>query len=1016
MSFNLLVHSDNTFLKSNIKIIDIISFALKNKMKSCALIDKNNMYGAYEFYEKCLANNLNPILGVEYEFNYNEQNIPLILIAINEKGYFNLVRITSLINKVGKTSLSFKDISLYTQDLALVIPSFASLIENNITNNNYSFLNEFLETIKANFKSVYLGIYRYKGANNKLIENIKEYFTHNSIKSIAMQYAIHKTKDDTIIINLLDSIKRNIPGNKEFLDNPFIAEAFMKDSVQLSIYYDKEELKNLDDFANSINLKINKIDFSLPDSEKSNDFNKLLTDKAKKSLENKKLLDNKHLERLDYELNIINKMGFAKYYLVVSDYVNYAKSHDIAVGPSRGSGGASLVAYLLNITSYDPLPYDLLFERFLNPSRSNYPDFDIDFQDIKRDEVIEYVKNKYGKNNVAHIATFSTYGVNSSIRDIAKLLKMSSNDVEYVLNSISKNNVSIKDEYKNNEKFRNIVDIHAKYKTLIAFAMQIEGLKRQVSTHASGIIISKNDLTSIVPTMEDRIDNLIIQYDYQTCEKLNLIKFDFLGVTDVTIIDYCLKEINKIYNLKYTIDNYPFDEKSTYDFISTGNTLGISQIESKGMVHVIKRIKPNCFNDIVDIISLYRPGPMDNIDTYIFNKNNPSKIDYIDNSIKDILLSTNGVIIYQEQIMQIVQKVANYTLGEADLFRRAISKKKEEVLKKERNKFIEGCIKNNIDELVAKKLFNYIYKFASYGFNKSHAVGYGIKLSIMASIKNKHPLIFYKAMLKVKKVTGIDKENLINEAKKLNVKFSLPSINKSFLSYEVVDDTIMVGLANILQVNENIAQRIIKEREKGLFTDYIDCFIRLAINDISMDIIKNLIYAGAFDCFLISRANLIGNIERIYNNALMFKGLDYQVNSYLDKYSYIKMPYLEEYTISKMDLVDKEKEVLGFNISISPLTKIKEKINKNYFPINSIKDEELKECLVRIIAIEYRKTKENKDYIIFKIEDESMTINARVYSEIELYKEYQINDIVEVLLKMKNNYFYINKMKKVTYK
>ena len=713
MAFCLKMKSDYSFLSSTIKVIDAISFCKQTANNYLSLID-TNLHGSMEFYSLCIKNNIRPIIGLEVSVNYNGIISPFTLIAKSEIGYKNLVKLSSLsYNQV----VEYKVLAMYAQDIALVLSSKDSILSTYISDNNLFDANELIESLRQIYKEVYIGIYRYKGSSPLLLNDIKEYASQANIKCIACQEATHKDVKDTIALNMLDCIKKSIPANKEFLNDNSIIEAYLKNDEQLKIYYDQDEIDNLMSLARSINLKINKIDYSLPKVYENEDENEKLSELAKQALIDKGLHEDlRYVNRVNYELSIIIKMGFANYYLIVADYVKYAKYNNILVGPSRGSGGASLIAYLLNITTIDPIKYDLLFERFLNPSRSNYPDFDIDFADIKRDEVIEYVKYKYGNKHVAYISTFATFGAKSAIRDIARIMKVSNEDIDYLLKNCSNNMESISKEYKENKKFKDLLDIHSNYKAICSLASQIEGLKKQVGLHAAGIILSKDNLDEIVPCFTHSTNSLAIQYDYVTAEKLGLIKMDFLGLKNLTIIEYCLNKINEKFDSKYTIDNFPFDEKSAYTLISSGDCIGLFQLESEGMINVIKKLKPSCFDDIVALIALYRPGPMDMINKYIERKNDPSY--YVkDEKLKDILSSTYGIIIYQEQIMQICQRVASYSLADADILRRAISKKDLNVIKNEKEKFVNGCINNGYSNEEANQLFAIIERFASYGFN-----------------------------------------------------------------------------------------------------------------------------------------------------------------------------------------------------------------------------------------------------------------------------------------------------------
>ena len=1010
MAFCLKMKSDYSFLSSTITFDDAISFCKQNHLTYCSLID-NNLHGALDFYTLCIKNSLMPILGVELKVKYNDDIYPLNFIAKSELGYKNISRLTSLANKYQQNYIEFKSLALYSQDVILVISSEDSYLKFLIENNKIYEANEFIDTIKSVFKEYYLGVYRYQGSNNVLINSIKEYCNQIDIKSIAMQYATHKDEKDTVILNLLDCISKNIPANKDFLQVNSIKESYLKKEELLKIYYDVEELNNLMNMAKDISLKINKVDFSLPSLYEN--ANSKLEELALSALKGKGLLDEKYVSRANYELSVINKMGFANYYLIVADYVNYAKNNNIPVGPARGSGAASLIAYLLNITTIDPIKYDLLFERFLNPSRINYPDFDIDFADIKRDEIINYAKEKYGYRHVGHIATYSTFGIKSSIRDLARTLRMGNDDVDAIMKTLSANPISINHEYNNNMKFKNLLDIHGNYKTLCTLASKIEGLKKQSGLHAAGMILSSTPLDELVPCFEVNENTLAIQYDYINAEKVGLIKMDFLGLKNLTIIEYCLNKINTRYKTNYTIDNFPYDDSYTYELISSGDTIGLFQLESEGINNVINKLKPNCFNDIVALIALYRPGPMDMIQTYIDRKNG-KEFKYVDDCLIDILKDTYGIIIYQEQIMQICQRVASYSLGDADILRRAISKKNLTIIKNEKEKFVKGCLNNGFDINKANLLFSYIEKFASYGFNKAHSVGYGKITCMMAYIKAHYKSIFYEALLNVNQESGERRKKIFYEIKKNNITINKPNILLSDYDFISDESSITYGLTNISTIKDNVASIIINERNNESFNDIYDFVIRMVKHDVSMQMIDDLIYAGALDCFNIERSKLIANMNSLYNFASMFKGMDYLPNSYKDeKYSFFNIPLFLKDDL-ETDYLKKEYDMLGIYLSTHPISKIKKSMDKQFSNIVDINEDGHYNIVGKITLIEFKKTKNDKPYISINLEDETKLINVKEYNNANKYKElFKKGDIISANITIKNNYAYLNYANKV---
>ncbi|MDY2888772.1 MAG: DNA polymerase III subunit alpha [Candidatus Caccosoma sp.] len=1004
MSFIYKMKSDYSFLSSAITIDYAISFCKAYKEDSCALID-DNLHGSLQFYYSCISASIKPIIGLEAKVKYKDEIFPLIFIAKNANGFKNISYISTLCYN---SFIDYKNLALYASDVIIIISSEDSYVSYLLKNNNIFTANEFMDSLKSAFKEIYFGIYRYRNKDKKEINDFKEYASVLNIKCIAFQYATHKSEKDCIVLNLLDSIKNNKPANKDFLNIPAIVEAYLKTYEQIKIYYDNDELNNLNELIKSINLIIKPVEFSLPSL--FDNPNQTLYEKAKERLIALNLInDEKYIQRFEYEYSVISKMGFSNYYLIVADYVNYAKSHDIAVGPSRGSGGASLIAYLLNITTIDPLKYDLLFERFLNVERINYPDFDVDFIDTKRDEVIEYVKEKYGVLNVARIATYQTYGVKGAIRDLGRVMKFNNEDIDYVCKNISNDCISLNDEYKNNEKFKNMIEIHPQYKALCSLASKIEGLKKQVGLHAAGIIISKEQLPNYIPCFYNDTNSLAIQFDYAYAEKIGLVKMDFLGLKNLAIIDYAIKKINKRFNKNYTIDNFKYDDKTSYDLISKNETIGIFQLESAGINKVISQLKPNSFNEVVDLLALYRPGPMDNINEYISRKNN-KPYQLIDDSLSDILKPTYGIIIYQEQIMQICQRVCLFSFSEADILRRAISKKKIKEINNLKEKFINGAINNGFSKQKAILLYNYIEKFAQYGFNKAHSVGYAKISVMMAYIKANYKTIFYESLINVNGENNERLRLILNEAKKNNIKILPPSVNESDKLFTSTNDTLRFGLENIKTIKSNISQVIIDERNKEKFNDLHDFIIRMVLNDISLQILADLTYANALSCFLISKEKIIANLTNLYNYASLFKGLDYKPNSYNDaKYNNIDIPLLI-FENNEIDYLKKEYDLLGVYLSTHPITKIKNSTTLKYNDITSITNG-LYNLIAKIIQLDKKKTRKGTDYITLTIEDDSASL--RIYEYKNMLNEFKKGDIVYLSINKNGEKIYINDIKKL---
>ncbi|MBQ8193470.1 MAG: DNA polymerase III subunit alpha, partial [Bacilli bacterium] len=633
-------------------------------------------------------------------------------------------------------------------------------------------------------------------------------------------------------------------------------------------------------------------------------------------------------DRLFYELKVINEMGFPNYFLVVYDFIRFAKKNKILVGPGRGSAAGSLVAYSLGITEIDPIKYDLLFERFLNPERKTMPDIDTDFPDNKRELVIDYVKEKYGEKRVSGIITFGTLAAKQVIRDVSRVLNIPLYKVDSLtklIQSGSKDKLS--DLYKNNLTFKTRVDSDILLKNMLQIAMKLEGFPRHTSSHAAGIVMSQIDLDEVLPLV--KVDDMYLtSYSMEYLEELGLLKMDFLVIKNLTMIDNIINDIKKIHNIDIDFSKIPLDDEETLNMFKTGNTCGVFQFESSGMRNFLKNLKPSTIDDIFAAIALFRPGAAVNIDEYIKRKHGESPVTYLDDSLEEITKNTYGILIYQEQIMQLANIYAGYSLGEADILRKAMSKKKVDILKAEEEKFIRKSIEKGHDEKQAKHLFELVLNFAGYGFNKSHSVVYSVVAYKMAYLKCHFKTIFF-ANLMTNVIGSESKTNeYILEAKANKIEIEKPTINNSDITYIVKDEnTLIYPISNIKSIGTVVSNQIKSAKEKGDFEDIFDCISRLVIEGVGKKTLETLILANVFTEFGYNRQTLIYNLDSLYNYAELTKDLDP---------SLVMKPELEvkeEYSDSY--LLEKEKEIFGFYLSSHPTTMYK-KDNPYCIPLNTV--------------------------------------------------------------------------------
>lgn len=931
----LYIKTENSLLSSLIKIDELIKFAKSYNYKALSIVD-NNMFGVMEFYKKCLQNDIKPIIGLEVKLDNN-----LVLYAKNYNGYKNLLKISTIMSE---SKVDINILEKYSSDLICVIPF------------NYRFIYDELNKM---FQNVFIS---YK--------NKEEYDLINKDISIYMNETLYLQKKDSNYLKYLIAIR----------DGKKIDEINILGDNHLLL---PEEIKNYDFNSNNqkildmCNLKIELHKDLLPIYECPNNLDaysylkELCQDGMRKRFGSS--VGKVYIDRLKYELNIINKMGFCNYFLVVYDYVKYAKEHGILVGPGRGSAAGSLVSYLLNITTIDPIKYNLLFERFLNPERVTMPDIDIDFQYDRREEVINYCVNKYGNKKVAGIITFNTLGAKQAIRDIGRVMDINLDKID-ALTKLIDSNLSLRENY-NDSKLKRILNEDSELFNLYKVSLKFEGLKRHTSNHAAGIVMCNENLDEILPLYK-KDGMFLTAYSMDYLEEQGLLKMDLLAIKNLTLIDTVLKEVNKK-NKVISFDDIPFEDSEATNVFTSVNTLGIFQFESTGMMNFLRKFRPSNFQDIVAALALFRPGPMNNIDSYIKRKQNKEKIDYFDKSLEKVLKPTYGIIIYQEQIMQIASIMAGFSLGEADILRRAMSKKKEEILLKEKDKFINGSIKRGYSEELARKIYDLILKFAAYGFNKAHSVSYATISYRMAYLKAHYKEDFMKTLLNFELNSVNKTKEYIYECKKEGLNILKPDINKSDKYYLKEKDGIRYPLTGLKNLGSMIVNNILDERKNGDFKSIYDFIKRTNRKNINKKTLISLIDAGCFDSFDLNHRTMIDGIDLIINYGELIKDLDEE---------FVLLPELEikeEY--SKHELLKRELDVIGLYISDNPITEYKQKLN-NKFNICDVSHwfDKNVDIIGTIDYVKEVETKKQDKMCFIKISDELASVDGVVFPQ--LYK------------------------------
>jgi DNA polymerase-3 subunit alpha len=1025
---HLHVHSEYSLLDGAIRIHDLIKKASDYNMPAVALTDHGVMYGIIEFYNEAVKAGIKPLLGCEvyiapngrFEKQVNKNNdednfYHLTLIAENIKGYKNLMKLVSLGFIEGfyyKPRVDKELLKQYKDGLIALSGCIKGEIPNAIINGKkdkaFNILDEYIDIFgKDNF---YLeiqdsGIHEQDIVNKSLLEISQK----RKIPLVGTNDVHYLNKEDSHFHDILLCIQTGSTINEEKRLRFSSQEYYFKNYNEIyNAFKDYNgAIENTIEIAQRSNLELKfNLDllppFNVPDGYTKDTFlEKLCMDEIKIKYPN---LQNEVIDRLKKELEVIKKMGFSEYFLIVWDFVKFAKENGIRVGPGRGSAAGSIVSYLLNITEIDPLKYGLLFERFLNEARKSMPDIDIDFCYEKRNDVIKYVTKKYGEKNVAQLITFGRMAAKQAIRDagrvlevpyseVDKIAKMIPNDLNITIESSLSKVAELKEIYLKNEKVKEIIDT----------AKWLEGMVRQASIHAAGIVISSEELYNYTPIKRESSDDIITQYEMEHIQSLGLLKMDFLGLKTLSLIDKTLFLIEKVKNIKIDINKINPDDKKTFEMLSRGECLGVFQLESSGMRDLVLRMKPSKFEDLIALLALYRPGPLQSgmVNDYIENKNSKKKIKYLHPSLEPILNSTYGMIIYQEQVMQIASKFAGFTMSEADILRGAISKKKKEVLEEQRIKFIEGAERLGNDKKIAEKLFELINHFAQYGFNKSHSAAYAMISYQTAFLKANYPVEFMAALLSIRMGSQEKVSLYINECKRMGISVLPPDINDSFSDFTVHKDSIRFGLSAIKNVGNNVIEEIRLERKKnGKFKDFYDFCLRMDNNVLNKKTIESLIKGGAFDSLNHSRKFLLENFEKIIEIAQKIKkdkiagqfslfesaSNDNNNSDYLDKFSEIK-EYKDEFF--QKDLLNFEKEMLGLYITSHPLNEY-EQVLLDFVSISDLadKDDGSIQTIAGIITkIKSIYTKKNQIMYYVNFEDKSGNLEVIVFPNlVEEYK------------------------------
>lgn len=963
---HLHVHTEYSLLDGSARIGELLDRTKELGMDTIAITDHGSMFGVVEFYKQAIKREIKPILGSEVYVAINKyterepkdkNQYHLVLLAENNTGYQNLMKIVSEGYVNGfyyKPRIDHDVLARFSEGIIALSGCLGGEIPKSLLDGNY----ERAKEIALKYKDIFgqdnffleiqdHGMEEQKTINEQIIRLSKE----TGIPLVATNDVHYLKKEDAIVHDVLLCIQTGKTiedaDRMRFPTNEFYLKSYHE--MEEIFGHVKEALENTRWIGDRCNVTLDFDTLHLPEFQVPEGYTnveylrKLCMDGLEEKYEE---ITPEIMERFNFEFNTIVDMGYVDYFLIVWDFIKFAKDNGVMVGPGRGSAAGSIVSYALGIIDIDPLEYDLLFERFLNPERVSMPDIDIDFCYERREEVIDYVVERYGEDRVAQIITFGTMAARGAIRDVGRAINMPYGEVDYIAKQIPMElGMTISKALEVNKTLKELYETRDEVRHLIDLAMAVEGLPRHTSTHAAGVVISKEPITSYVPLARNN-DAITTQFNMIELEELGLLKMDFLGLRTLTVIRDAVNLIERNHGVKVDFSNFTYDDPKVLELFAKGETLGIFQFESAGMRQFLKELKPNMFENLIAANSLFRPGPMNQIPQYIQNKNNPERIEYLHPKLKPILEVTYGCIVYQEQVMQIVRDIGGFTMGGADLLRRAMGKKEMDVMERERKRFIygetnekgevviKGAIRNGVDEKTANKIYDLMLDFAKYAFNKSHSAAYAVVAYRTAWLKYYYPVEFMAALISSVMGDTNSVSLYIQECKRLGIEILPPDINESYKRFTVVDGKIRFGLMAIKNVGENFIDAIIKAREDGPFTSFTDFCERIESIDSSVmnkRAVESLIKCGAMTSLGGNRAQLLAIFEKTMDgiHADKKRNIEGQFSMFdtIDtKMAKDNLPDLEEFP--QRNLLAMEKETLGIYISGHPLKPYEEELKK----------------------------------------------------------------------------------------
>ena len=1002
----LQVFSSYSLLKSTIRLNEYVATGKLLGYKQLALTDDGVLHGAVEFYERCIQNGIQPILGCTFEVAWKSdasRKEMLVVYAKSAKGYESLLKLSTLYQQgLTWTSEMTEWIATHSEDVKIVLPPMDSEW---VAAHSKGRLEAVLGAVKEEYAGVEIAV----GITREMVERgefdtMREGIEAAGVIPVAFSVSRYLNTTDYFPWKVLQAIR--LGETLSFTQEDATGSESLPEATSMTKVFQSAEggvlLSNLEQFTKDLVVEIPLRDtmlpkFPVPGGKTSAQF---LYELCEAAMLEMGVTTPIYVNRLKEELAVIHEMGFDDYFLIVWDIMRHARETGIQTGAGRGSAAGSLVAYLLHITGVNPIRYNLLFERFLNRERYTMPDIDLDFPDDKREDILAYIVSKYGNQNVAQIVTFGTLGAKQVIRDVCKVFGENIITVQKFSNNIAQGKVTLEQTYKENKAFREHVESSERNRKLYQVARALEGLPRHSSVHAAGVVLSQDVLTKIVPLMKrdkgysaslQEADWMLTQYAMQAVEKVGLLKMDLLGLSNLTLLHKAIQQTQKITKKAIEITKIPLDDTRTFELFQKAQTNGIFQFESDGIRRVLKDMKPTEFEDLVAVLALYRPGPMEQIPHFINRKKGTEIVQYPHASLQKILEPTYGILVYQEQVMQAASEMAGFSLGEADILRRAIGKKNSDAIAAQKEKFVQGALSKGYKQEDAETVYDYIEKFANYGFNKSHAVAYAMLSYQLAYLKANYPTAFFTALFQNASAKSAKLQDYLVEARQLGIKILPPSINRSFADFVADDSGVIVGLNNIKGIRRDFVESIVKNRyEYGSFKGFQDFAYRMGAQYTKEPLLLALINAGAFDEFGETRATLKANVDAVAKS-VKFHGLNLSLEDDLE----VAFTHVEEEPLLKR--IEEEIEVLGFSVSPHPSSKYDPLVKSGWItPIQTVFEEGYMRFVGMIVDIRKISTRKGEQMAYVTLQDASGMMDVVVFPSTlaEVYQHLQQNTMV----------------------